>query len=77
MAGLSALPDETAADMRIKTNGFDAATPLGMAAASNLVLKSGTNALRGSGTFGYTDKEWIGRNSTGTPEVMSLTQPEA
>jgi hypothetical protein len=73
----SALPDETAADVQIKTNGFDAATPLGMAAASNLVLKSGTNALRGSGTFGYTNKEWIGRNSTGTPEYMSLTQPEA
>jgi hypothetical protein len=73
----SALPDETAADVQIKTNGFDAATPLGMAAASNLVLKSGTNALRGSGTFGYTNKKWIGRNSTGTPEYMSLTQPEA
>ncbi len=41
----SALPDETAADVQIKTNGFDAATPLGMAVASNLVLKSGTNAL--------------------------------
>src|SRR5687767_14389341 len=27
----SALPDETAADVQIKTNGFDAATPLGMA----------------------------------------------
>lgn len=73
----SALPDETAADVQIKTNGFDAATPLGMAAASNLVLKSGTNALRGSGTFGYTNKEWIGRNTTGTAEYMSLTQPEA
>ncbi len=77
VAGLLGAPDETAADVQIKTNGFDAATPLGMAAASNLVLKSGTNALRGSGTFGYTNKEWIGRNSTGTPEYMSLTQPEA
>ena len=65
----SALPDETAADVQIKTNGFDAATPLGMAAASNLVLKSGTNALRGSGTFGYTNKEWIGRNTHGHARI--------
>src|SRR6266540_1581247 len=75
--GYVAFATDTIADTEIKTSGFDASTPLGMGTASNVVLKSGTNAFRGSATFGFTPKTWIGNNTGGgTSEYMSLAQPE-
>ncbi len=48
--GYTGLPTDTVADVQLKTSGLDAAAPLGMGLAANVITKSGTNALHGSGT---------------------------
>jgi outer membrane receptor protein involved in Fe transport len=76
-AGYVALPADTVSDVQIKTSGFDASTPLGFGAAANVVTQSGTNRLRGSATFAYNPKAWIGNNQPGgSSQTMSVTQPE-
>lgn len=77
-AGYAALPEDTISDVQLKTSGLDAAAPLGMGVAANVVTKSGTNAFKGSGTFTYSPKSWIGNNAPagGTPESASLKMPE-
>jgi hypothetical protein len=71
------LPAGTIADVQIKTSGFDAATPLGLGTASNIVTKSGTNTLTGAASFALTPKAWVGDNTPGgTSETMSVLQPE-
>jgi len=41
------------------------------------VTKSGTDNLRGTGTFASTPKAWTGTNTPGgTSEYMTLIQPE-
>src|SRR5438128_2225932 len=77
-AGYAALPEDTISDVQLKTSGLDAAAPLGMGVAANVVTKSGTNAFKGSGTFTYSPKSWIGNNAPagGTPESASLRMPE-
>ncbi|HYN07302.1 MAG TPA: TonB-dependent receptor [Vicinamibacterales bacterium] len=75
--GYSDLPSGTIADVQIATSGLDAATPLGFGVASNVVTKSGTDHLRGTGTFAVTPKAWTGTNTPGgTSEFMTLVQPE-
>jgi hypothetical protein len=75
--GYSDLPDGTVADVQIATSGLDASTPLGFGVASNVATKSGTDRLRGSGTFAVTPKAWTGTNTPGgTSEYMTLIQPE-
>jgi len=77
-AGYAALPEDTISDVQIKTSGLDAAAPLGMGVAANVVTKSGTNTFRGSGTYTYSPKGWIDNNVPGgTAESASLSQPEA
>jgi outer membrane receptor protein involved in Fe transport len=75
--GYSDLPDGTIADVQIATSGLDASTPLGFGVASNVVTRSGTDTLKGTGTFALTPKAWTGRNTPGgTSEYMTLIQPE-
>lgn len=76
-AGYAALPEDTISDVQIKTSGLDAAAPLGMGVAANVVTKSGTNDLKGSGTFTLSPKSWIDNNAPGgTPESASIMMPE-
>src|SRR3954471_3385753 len=77
-AGYAALPEDTISDVQLKTSGLDAAAPLGMGVAANVVTKSGTNMFKGSGTLTYSPKSWIGNNAPagGTPESASLMMPE-
>ena len=76
--GYSALPSDTVADVQLKTSGLDAAAPLGMGLAANVVTKSGTNVFKGSGTFSYSPKSAIANNVPGgTASSASLVQPEA
>lgn len=76
-AGYSALPEDTIADVQIKTSGLDAAAPLGMGFAANVVTRSGTNQLKGTGTFTLSPKSWIGNNTpSGTAESASIVMPE-
>lgn len=77
-AGYAALPEDTISDVQLKTSGLDAAAPLGMGVAANVVTKSGTNTFKGSGTYTYSPKAWIGNNAPagGTPESASLNMPE-
>jgi hypothetical protein len=76
--GYVALPDDTIADVQIKTSGLDASAPLGLGAASNVIVKSGTNRFRGSASFAYTPKAWVSNNSSdaSTSQTMTVTQPE-
>jgi hypothetical protein len=75
--GYIALPDLTIADVQIKTSGLDASAPLGLGAASNLVVKSGTNRISGGVTMAYTPKSWISNNTPGaTSQSQSIMQPE-
>ena len=75
--GYSDLPAGTLADVQIATSGLDASTPLGFGVASNVVTKSGTDNLRGTGTFASTPKAWTGTNTPGgTSEYLTLIQPE-
>lgn len=75
--GYTALPSDTVADVQLKTSGLDASAPLGMGLAANVVTKSGSNAFKGSGTFSYSPKSWIGNNVPGgTASSASLVQPE-
>jgi hypothetical protein len=77
--GYVALPDDTIADVQIRTGGLDASAPLGMGAAANVVTKSGTNQYRGSATWAYTSRSWMSTNTpgAGTSQTMTVNQPEA
>ena len=75
--GYTGLPTDTVADVQLKTSGLDAAAPLGMGLAANVITKSGTNAFHGSGTFTYAPASWVGNNVTGgTASSAGITQPE-
>jgi len=75
--GYSDLPAGTISDIQVGTSGLDAATPLGFGEASNVVTKSGTDALRGEGTFAFTPRAWTGTNTPGgTSQFATLIQPE-
>jgi hypothetical protein len=75
--GYSDLPAGTIADIQIATSGLDASTPLGFGEASNVVTKSGTDALRGEATFSFTPRAWTGTNTPGgTSQYATLVQPE-
>jgi outer membrane receptor protein involved in Fe transport len=75
--GYIALPDLTIADVQIKTSGLDASAPLGLGAAGNVVVKSGTNKISGAATFAYTPKSWVSNNTPGaTSQSQTITQPE-
>jgi hypothetical protein len=64
-------------DVQIKTAGIDAASPLGQGAVINMVTKSGTNSVKGSGLFTYQHRDWHGNNDPrGTTSSFSMTQPE-
>ena len=76
-AGYGALPEDTIADVQIKTSGLDAAAPLGMGFSANVVTRSGTNELKGSGTFTLSPEAWISNNvPNGTAESASIVMPE-
>ena len=75
--GFSNVSDLSIGDVQIQTGGMDAAAPLGMGAAANVALKSGTNRLSGAAEFSYTPKEWVGNNVPGaTPTSLAITQPD-
>ncbi len=64
-------------DVQIQTGGMDASQPLGMGAAANVLMKSGTNDFSGGATFAWTPKSWIGSNTPGaTSQSLSVTQPD-
>ena len=75
--GYTGLPTDTVADVQLKTSGLDAAAPLGMGLAANVITKSGTNALHGSGTYTSAPGSWVGNNVTGgTASSAGINQPE-
>jgi len=75
--GYTGLPTDTVADVQLKTSGLDASAPLGMGLAANVITKSGTNQLHGSGTFTYAPESWVGNNVTGgSASSAGITQPE-
>ncbi len=61
--GYLAFPEDAVADVQIRTSGLDASAPLGMGAAANVVIKSGTNRYQGSGTWAYTPRRWVSDNT--------------
>ena len=64
-------------DVQIQTGGMDASQQLGMGAAANVVMKSGTNDFHGAAIFAWTPKSWIGNNTPdATSQTISVTQPE-
>ena len=76
--GYVAFPEDTVADVQIRTSGLDASAPLGMGAAANVVIKSGTNRYHGSATWAYTPKRWVSNNTpdAATSQTMTVNQPE-
>ncbi len=75
--GYTGLPTDTVADVQLKTSGLDASAPLGMGLAANVITKSGTNALHGSGTYTLAPGSWVGNNVTGgTASSAGINQPE-
>jgi hypothetical protein len=76
--GYIAFPDESVADVQIRTSGLDASAPLGMGAATNVVMRSGTNDYRGSATWAYTPATWVSTNtpSAATSQTITINQPE-
>ena len=76
--GYVAFPDDTIADVQIRTTGLDASAPLGMGPAINVVLKSGTNAYHGSVAWAYTPRAWVGTNTppAATSQTITVNQPE-
>jgi hypothetical protein len=75
--GYSDLPAGTIADIQVGTSGLDASTPLGFGEASNVVTKSGTDAVKGEATFSFTPQAWTGTNTPGgTSQYATLIQPE-
>ena len=75
--GYTGLPTDTVADVQLKTSGLDAAAPLGMGLAANVITKSGTNAFHGSGTYTSAPGSWVGNNVTGgTASSAGINQPE-
>lgn len=68
---------EILADVQIKTGGVDASAPLGQGAVINMVTRSGTNHLKGSGTMLFQAERWSANNNPGgTTSAFQLTQPE-
>jgi hypothetical protein len=64
-------------DVQVKTAAIDAAAPLGQGAVINMVTKSGTNDLKGSGLISYQNRDWHGNNDPGgTTSAFSVAQPE-
>src|SRR5205823_2148536 len=75
--GYSDLPAGTISDIQVATSGLDASTPLGFGEASNVVTRSGTDTLRGDGSFSLTPRAWTGTNTPGgTSQFGTLIQPE-
>ncbi len=71
------MPVSSIDDVQIQTGGMDASQQLGMGAAANVVMKSGTNDLSGAAIFAWTPKSWTGNNTPGaTSQTISVTQPE-
>lgn len=77
--GYVAFPEDTVADVQVRTTGLDASAPLGLGAAVNIVTKSGTNRYRGSAHWAYTPRTWVSNNTpgTGTSQTITVNQPEA
>src|SRR5207248_8968486 len=62
---------------RSSTSGMDASTPLGFGEASNVVTRSGTDAVKCTATFAFTPRAWTGTNTPGgTSQFGTLVQPE-
>src|SRR5262249_12109156 len=75
--GYAAFPTDPVADVQLKTSGLDAPAPLGMGLAANVITKSGTNSLHGSGTFTTAPASWVGNNVPGgSASSAGITQPE-
>ena len=62
--GYVAFPEDTVADVQIRTTGLDASAPLGLGAAINIATRSGTNRYRGSATWAYTPQQWVSNNTS-------------
>src|SRR5205814_10704882 len=55
-------PVDAIGEVRIETNSFDARTGQSSGGMVNISLRSGTNKLRGSGTFVKMKPEWFANN---------------
>ena len=76
--GYIAFPADSVADVQIRTSGLDASAPLGMGAAANIAMRSGTNKDRGSAIWACTPATWVSNNTPGaaTSQTITINQPE-
>lgn len=54
---------DMAQDIQVKTGGADAATPMGVGLAINVITKSGGNTFKGSAAYAYQPFSWNGDNT--------------
>jgi hypothetical protein len=72
------LSTDAVADVQVKTAGADASSPLGVGLITQVATPSGTDQLRGSGSFVYTRKKWNGNNAGPgeSPAISEVFQPD-
>jgi hypothetical protein len=72
------LSTDAVQDVQVKTGGADASSPLGLGVITQVSTPSGTDLLKGSGSFVYTAKSWNGNNTLPgeTPAIQDVFQPD-
>jgi hypothetical protein len=69
------LSSEAIQDTEVKTNGVDAASPMGYGLVINMISKSGGNQFHGTGVVSYQPFSWNANNVTsGTPATRQVHQ---